>query len=155
MGYVMGIRGDGFAMVCVSADATQQIITMKDDEDKILAVDDHRLLVRPPPTTTTTPARPLLPRCAAVTLLRGPGAPVPPHLDFGGPVGAGAVPEGNSAPRCPCCSRSGWGGVTERTKGLDRCMSMVGWTIGADLSSGGTGATPLTSQFRAFTRALV
>jgi 20S proteasome subunit beta 4 len=41
----MGIRGDGFAMVCVSATATQQIITMKHDEEKIVAVDDHRLLV--------------------------------------------------------------------------------------------------------------
>ena len=45
MEYVMGIKGKGFAMVCVSSTAVQQIITMKHEEDKCMAVDSHRMLV--------------------------------------------------------------------------------------------------------------
>ncbi len=45
MEYVMGIKGKDFVMVCTSATAVQQIITMKHDEDKILPLDSHSLLV--------------------------------------------------------------------------------------------------------------
>lgn len=44
MEYVMGIKGKDFAMVCTSATAVQQIVTMKHDEDKILPLDTHTLL---------------------------------------------------------------------------------------------------------------
>ena len=44
MEYVMGIKGKGFAMVCTSATAVQQIITMKHDEDKILPLGTHTMM---------------------------------------------------------------------------------------------------------------
>ena len=44
MEYVMGLRGKDFAMVCTSATAVQQIVTMKDDEDKILPLGTHTMM---------------------------------------------------------------------------------------------------------------
>jgi 20S proteasome subunit beta 4 len=44
MEYVMGIKGKDFVMLCTSATAVQQIITMKDDEDKIVPLDTHTVL---------------------------------------------------------------------------------------------------------------
>ena len=41
----MGIKGKDFVMLCTSATAVQQIITMKDDEDKIVPLDTHTVLV--------------------------------------------------------------------------------------------------------------
>ena len=40
----MGLRGKDFAMVCTSATAVQQIVTMKDDEDKILPLGTHTMM---------------------------------------------------------------------------------------------------------------
>ena len=41
----MGIKGKDFVMLCTSATAVQQIITMKDDEDKIVPLDTHTMMV--------------------------------------------------------------------------------------------------------------
>lgn len=40
----MGIKGKDFVMLCTSATAVQQIITMKDDEDKIVPLDTHTMM---------------------------------------------------------------------------------------------------------------
>ena len=40
----MGIRGKDFVMLCTDTSAVQQIITIKHDEDKLLALDDTTVL---------------------------------------------------------------------------------------------------------------
>uniref|UniRef100_A0A061RBC1 Proteasome subunit beta n=1 Tax=Tetraselmis sp. GSL018 TaxID=582737 RepID=A0A061RBC1_9CHLO len=44
MDYFMGIKGKDFVMLCSDTSAVQQIITMKDDEDKLVPVDSHKLM---------------------------------------------------------------------------------------------------------------
>eukprot|EP00873_Tetraselmis_striata_P013036 jgi/Tetstr1/433300/TSEL_022587.t1 len=44
MDYFMGIKGPDFVMLCSDTSAVQQIITIKDDEDKIIPVDSHKLM---------------------------------------------------------------------------------------------------------------
>ena len=39
----MGIGGKDFAMLCCDTAAVQQIITIKNDEEKLVAVDSHKL----------------------------------------------------------------------------------------------------------------
>jgi len=38
-----GIRGKDFVMVCSDTSAVQSIVTMKQDEDKLVPIDDHKL----------------------------------------------------------------------------------------------------------------
>ena len=40
----MGIKGKDFVLVAGDTSATQQIITIKHDEDKIVPIDDHKLM---------------------------------------------------------------------------------------------------------------
>ena len=40
----MGAKGRDFVMVCCDTSAVQQIITIKEDEDKILPIDRHRVM---------------------------------------------------------------------------------------------------------------
>ena len=40
----MGIRGKDFVMLCTDTSAVQQIITIKHDENKLLALDDTTVL---------------------------------------------------------------------------------------------------------------
>eukprot|EP00193_Tetraselmis_chui_P005840 CAMPEP_0177770006 /NCGR_PEP_ID=MMETSP0491_2-20121128/10672_1 /TAXON_ID=63592 /ORGANISM="Tetraselmis chuii, Strain PLY429" /LENGTH=193 /DNA_ID=CAMNT_0019287147 /DNA_START=271 /DNA_END=852 /DNA_ORIENTATION=+ len=44
MDYFMGIKGPDFVMLCSDTSAVQQIITIKDDEDKLVPVDSHKLM---------------------------------------------------------------------------------------------------------------
>ena len=44
MDYLMGIKGKDFVMVCSDTSAVQQIINMKDDEDKLVPVDSHKIM---------------------------------------------------------------------------------------------------------------
>lgn len=46
MDFFLGIRGarHGFVMLCCDTAATQQIITIKHDEDKLLALDDRTVM---------------------------------------------------------------------------------------------------------------
>ena len=40
----MGIKGKDFILVAGDTSATQQIITIKHDEDKLVPIDDHKLM---------------------------------------------------------------------------------------------------------------
>lgn len=40
----MGIKGKDFVLVAGDTSATQQIITIKHDEDKLVPVDSHKLM---------------------------------------------------------------------------------------------------------------
>ena len=40
----MGIKGKDFVLVAGDTSATQQIITIKHDEDKLVPIDDHKLM---------------------------------------------------------------------------------------------------------------
>eukprot|EP00210_Caulerpa_lentillifera_P004037 g3852.t1 len=40
----MGLRGRDFTLVCCDTSAVTQIITIKDDEDKILPIDSHKVM---------------------------------------------------------------------------------------------------------------
>lgn len=42
MDFISGIRGNGFVLLCTDTAATTQIITIKQDEDKIVPVDSHK-----------------------------------------------------------------------------------------------------------------
>jgi len=44
MEFLCGIKGDGFVLLCSDTAATQQIITIKHDEDKLIEVDDRILM---------------------------------------------------------------------------------------------------------------
>mmetsp|Transcript_4410 Transcript_4410/g.12367 ORF Transcript_4410/g.12367 Transcript_4410/m.12367 type:complete len:194 (+) Transcript_4410:373-954(+) len=44
MDYFIGIKGKDFVMLCSDTSAVQQIITIKDDEDKLVPVDTHKLM---------------------------------------------------------------------------------------------------------------
>jgi 20S proteasome subunit beta 4 len=41
--FLCGIRGKDFVMVCSDTSAVQSVVTMKQDEDKLVPVDSHRL----------------------------------------------------------------------------------------------------------------
>lgn len=43
MDYLMGLKGKDFVMVCSDTSAVNQIIALKDDEEKIVPVDSHKL----------------------------------------------------------------------------------------------------------------
>ena len=43
MDFHVGIGGKGFAMLCCDTAAVQQIITIKNDEEKLIPVDSHKL----------------------------------------------------------------------------------------------------------------
>jgi 20S proteasome subunit beta 4 len=43
MDFHVGIRGNGFAMLCTDTRAVQQIINIKDDEQKFVPLDKHRV----------------------------------------------------------------------------------------------------------------
>lgn len=43
MDFLAGIRGKDFVLVCSDTSAVQSIVTMKQDEDKLVPVDSHRL----------------------------------------------------------------------------------------------------------------
>ena len=45
MDFLCGIKGDGFVLLCSDTAATQQIITIKHDEDKLVEVDEGRILM--------------------------------------------------------------------------------------------------------------
>ena len=42
MDFVAGIRGKDFVMLCTDSSATTQIVTIKQDEDKIVPIDSHK-----------------------------------------------------------------------------------------------------------------
>ena len=44
MEYLMGIKGKDFVVVVGDTSATQQIITIKHDEDKLVPIDSHKLM---------------------------------------------------------------------------------------------------------------
>ena len=44
MDFLCGIKGDGFVLLCSDTAATQQIITIKHDEDKLVEIDDKVLM---------------------------------------------------------------------------------------------------------------
>ena len=44
MEYLMGIKGKDFVLVAGDTSATQQIITIKHDEDKLVPIDSHKLM---------------------------------------------------------------------------------------------------------------
>lgn len=44
MDYLMGIRGKDFVMVCSDTTASQQIIVIKHDEDKLRQIDSHMIM---------------------------------------------------------------------------------------------------------------
>jgi 20S proteasome subunit beta 4 len=44
MDFLMGLRGRDFVLVCSDTTATQQIITIKHDEDKLRPVDSHKVM---------------------------------------------------------------------------------------------------------------
>ena len=43
MDFFMGLKGKDFVVVCSDMAATQSIIRMKSDEDKIVSIDDHKV----------------------------------------------------------------------------------------------------------------
>lgn len=43
MDFLAGIRGPDFVMVCSDTSAVQSIVTMKQDEDKIVPIDSHKV----------------------------------------------------------------------------------------------------------------
>lgn len=43
MDFFMGLKGKDFVVVCSDLAATQSIIRIKSDEDKIVPIDDHKL----------------------------------------------------------------------------------------------------------------
>lgn len=43
MDFQVGIRGDGFTMLCCDTRAVHSIITIKNDEEKLVPIDKHRL----------------------------------------------------------------------------------------------------------------
>jgi 20S proteasome subunit beta 4 len=44
MDYLFGIRGKDFVMIVSDTGATQQIINIKHDEDKLIKIDDHKIM---------------------------------------------------------------------------------------------------------------
>lgn len=44
MDFLCGIKGDGFVLLCSDTAATQQIITIKHDEDKLIEIDEKVLM---------------------------------------------------------------------------------------------------------------
>ena len=44
MDFLFGIKGKDFVMVCSDTCASQQIITIKHDEDKLVPIDGHKLI---------------------------------------------------------------------------------------------------------------
>ncbi len=44
MDFLFGIKGKNFVMVCSDTCASQQIITIKHDEDKLVPIDSHKLI---------------------------------------------------------------------------------------------------------------
>ena len=44
MDFLFGIKGKDFVMVCSDTCASQQIITIKHDEDKLVPIDSHKLI---------------------------------------------------------------------------------------------------------------
>lgn len=44
MEFLCGIKGDGFVLLCSDTAATQQIITIKHDEDKLIEIDERILM---------------------------------------------------------------------------------------------------------------
>ena len=40
----MGLRGSDFVMLCSDTTAVQQIITIKQDEDKLIPIDSHKIM---------------------------------------------------------------------------------------------------------------
>ncbi len=44
MDFLFGIKGRDFVMVCSDTCASQQIITIKHDEDKLVPIDSHKLI---------------------------------------------------------------------------------------------------------------
>ena len=44
MDFLFGIKGKDFVMVCSDTCASQQIITIKHDEDKLVPIDAHKLI---------------------------------------------------------------------------------------------------------------
>ena len=44
MDFLCGIKGDGFVLLCSDTAATQQIITIKHDEDKLVEIDERILM---------------------------------------------------------------------------------------------------------------
>lgn len=40
----MGIKGKDFVMVCSDTSAVQQIINLKDDEEKLVPIDSHKIM---------------------------------------------------------------------------------------------------------------
>ena len=44
MDFLFGIRGKDFVMICSDTAATQQIINIKHDEDKLIVIDDHKIM---------------------------------------------------------------------------------------------------------------
>lgn len=44
MDFVFGIRGPDFVLLCSDTAAVNQIITIKQDEDKIIPIDSHRAM---------------------------------------------------------------------------------------------------------------
>ncbi len=43
MDFFVGIKGKDFVMVCSDTQAAHSIISMKNDEDKIVPIDDHKV----------------------------------------------------------------------------------------------------------------
>lgn len=43
MDFFVGIKGKDFVMVCCDTSAVNSIITIKQDEDKIIPIDDHKV----------------------------------------------------------------------------------------------------------------
>jgi 20S proteasome subunit beta 4 len=43
MDFAVGIKGKDFAMLCSDTSAVQSIVTMKNDEEKLVPVDSHKL----------------------------------------------------------------------------------------------------------------
>jgi 20S proteasome subunit beta 4 len=43
MDFFVGIKGKDFAMVCADTSAVHSIISIKQDEDKIVPIDDHKV----------------------------------------------------------------------------------------------------------------
>lgn len=44
MDFLMGLRGSDFVMLCSDTTAVQQIITIKQDEDKLIPIDSHKVM---------------------------------------------------------------------------------------------------------------
>ena len=58
MEYLMGIKGKDFVIVAGDTSATQQIITIKHDEDKLVPIDSHKLMCLSGAITGTVLDRP-------------------------------------------------------------------------------------------------